>query len=214
MLTGRRVQILVADDHEMVRCGVKNLLAGSEITVVAEAATAQAAVQLALQKELDLVLLDVRMPDGDGLTVLGRIKLDKPDLPVLMFSAFDNPASVARAIALGASGFLLKDCTRDEFLGTIRTITAGESIWNREKLRSASRSLRTPRFGGSLEVFLSEREGEVLRLIAHGQTNKQISATMDLGCDTVKEQVQHIFRKIGLTDRTQAALWAVRNEWV
>jgi len=214
MPTERKLQILIADDHEMVRCGVRTLLAGTEIKVVAEAATAHATVQLILQKELDLVLLDVRMPDGDGLTVLGRVKLDRPDLPVLMFSAFDNPANVARAIALGASGFLLKGCTRDELLSTIRTVAAGESIWSREKLRSASRSLRTPRFGGSLEVFLSEREGEVLKLIAHGQTNKQISATMDLGCDTVKEQVQHIFRKIGLTDRTQAALWAVRHDFV
>ena len=154
------------------------------------------------------------MPDGDGLAVLAGIKLDKPDLPVLMFSAFDNPASVARAIALGASGFLQKGCTRDEFLDTIRTVAAGQSIWSREKLRGASRSLRTPRFGGSLEVFLSEREGEVLKLIAHGQTNKQISATMASGCETVKEQVQHIFRKIGLTDRTQAALWAVRNDLI
>ena len=210
----RKLHLLVADDHEMVRCGVKTLLAGTEIKVVAEAASGQAAVQLALQKELDVALLDVRLPDGDGLTVLGRIKLDRPDLPVLMFSAFDNPASVARAIALGASGFLLKGCSRDEFLATIRTVAAGEGVWSREKLRSASRSLRTPRFCGSLEVFLSEREGEVLKLIAHGQTNKQISATTGLGCDTVKEQVQHIFRKIGLTDRTQAALWAVRNDLV
>jgi DNA-binding NarL/FixJ family response regulator len=214
MPTERKLQLLVADDHEVVRCGVKTLVAGTEIKVVAEAASGQAAIQLAEQKELDVVLLDVRMPDGDGLTVLGRIKLDKPDLPVLLFSAFDNPASVARAIALGASGFLLKGCTRDEFLGTIRTVAAGENIWSRETLRSASRSLRTPGFSGSLEVFLNEREGEVLRLIAHGQTNKQISATMNLGCDTVKEQVQHIFRKIGLTDRTQAALWAVRNDLV
>ena len=210
----RKLQLLVADDHEMVRCGVKALVTGTEIRVVAEAASGQAAVQLALQKELDIVLLDVCMPDGDGLMVLARIKLDKPELPVLLFSAYDNPASVARAVALGASGFLQKGCTRDEFLGAIRAVAAGESIWSRDKLRGASRSLRTPRFGGSLEVFLSEREGEVLRLIARGQTNKQISATMELGCDTVKEQVQHIFRKIGLTDRTQAALWAVRSDLV
>ena len=83
--------------------------------VVAEVATGQAAVKHALEEEVDIVLLDIRMPDGDGLTALGRIKLDKPSLPVLLFSAFDNPASVARAIALGASGFLLKDCSREEF---------------------------------------------------------------------------------------------------
>src|SRR5208282_4115815 len=119
-----KIQILIADDHEVVRCGVKTLLEGTEIKVVAEATTSQAAVKLALEKDVDVVLLDVRMPDGDGLTALGRIKLDKPDLPVLLFSAFDNPASVARAIALGASGFLLKDCGRDELLSAIRSAAA------------------------------------------------------------------------------------------
>ena len=116
MPTEAKIRLLVADDQDMVRQGVKALLAGTEIKVVAEVATGQAAVKHALETEVDVVLLDVRMPDGDGLTALGRIKLDKPNLPVLLFSAFDNPASVARAIALGASGFLLKDCSRDELV--------------------------------------------------------------------------------------------------
>ena len=92
--------ILVADDQEIVRSGVKALLAGTEIEVVAETGSSQAAVKLALEKNLDLVLLDVRLSDGDGLTALGRIKLDKPDLPVLLFSAFDNPVNIAKAITL------------------------------------------------------------------------------------------------------------------
>src|SRR5271165_3945745 len=108
----RKIQILIADNIEMVRCGLKALLAGTEIKIVAEAATVQAALKIALERELDVAILDVRLPDGDGLTALGRIKLDRPQLPVLMFSAYDNPASVARAVALGASGFLLKDCSR------------------------------------------------------------------------------------------------------
>ncbi|MGA2254122.1 MAG: response regulator transcription factor [Thermoguttaceae bacterium] len=214
MPTEHKIQILIVDDHEMVRCGLKTLLAGTEIKVVAEAATGQAAIKLILEKEVDLVLLDVRMPDGDGLAVLGRIKLDKPKLPVLLFSAFDNSASIARAIALGATGFLLKGCTRDELLNTIRAAVAGESIWNRERLRSASRALRTPRFASTLEVSLSERESEVLRQMAQGLTNKQIAVAMNVSYETVKEHVQHIFRKIGLTDRTQTAVWAVRNNLV
>ncbi len=211
MPTERKIQLLVADDHEMVRSGVKTLLAGTEIKVVAEAATGAAAVKLALEKDFDLVLLDVRMPDGDGLAVLGRIKLDKPKLPVLLFSAFDNPASIAKAIALGASGFLLKACNRDELLSAVRTAAAGESAWSHEKLRSVSGALRTPRLAGTLEVSLSEREGQILRNLAKGLTNEQIAVAMEISCETVKEHVQHIFRKIGLTDRTQAAVWAVRN---
>ena len=111
-----KIQLLVADDHEVTRCGIKGLLADTEIKIAAEVTTGQAAVKYALEHELDVVLLDVRMPEGDGLTTLGRIKLDKPDLAVLMFSAFDNPTYEARAVALGANGYLLKTCSRDELL--------------------------------------------------------------------------------------------------
>ena len=211
MSTEGKIKLLVADNHEMVRYGVKTLLAGTEIEVAAEATTVQAAVKLALEEKFDLLLLDVSMPDGDGLTALGRIKLDKPDLPVLLFSAFDNPANFAKAIALGANGFLLKTCSRDELLDTIRTVAAGENVWSKEKLRSASRSLRAPQPGGSLEASLSDSEGDVLRQIAHGLTNKQIAETLDINCETVKDYVLHVLRKIGVADRTQAALWAVRN---
>jgi DNA-binding NarL/FixJ family response regulator len=214
MPTARKIQLLVADDYEMIRSGVKALLAGTEIEVVAEATTGKAAVKLALAKEVDLVLLDVHMPDGDGLTALGRIKLDKPDLPVLLFSAYDNPASIARAVAMGASGFLLKGCSRDELLTTIRAVAAGENVWSRERLRSVSSALGTARLGGNLEVSLTKREGEVLRQMAQGQTNKQIAVTLHIGCETVKEHVQHIFRKIGVKDRTQAAVWAIQNDLV
>ena len=211
MPTEAKIRLLVADDQEVVRQGVKALLAGTEIQVVAEVATGQAAVKHAMEEEVDIVLLDIRMPDGDGLTALGRIKLDKPSLPVLLFSAFDNPASVARAIALGASGFLLKDSSREEIFSAIRISATGENVWSREKLRSVSGALRTPRLANNLEVSLSEREGEVLRQMTHGLTNKQIAQTMNISYETVKEHVQHVLRKIGLTDRTQAAVWAVRN---
>jgi DNA-binding NarL/FixJ family response regulator len=207
-----KIQILVADDQEIVRLGIKALLAGTEIKVVAEASTGQAAAKLALEREVDLVLLDVRMPDGDGLTVLGRIKLDKPKLPVVLFSAFENPATVAGAIALGASGFLLKNCSRDNLLSAIRTVATGERIWSKETLRSAGHSLRIPRVGGSLEASLSDRETDVLRQMAFGLTNKQIATEMKISYEMVKEHVQNIFGKIGVDQRTQAALWAIRND--
>ena len=207
-----KIRLLIADDQEVLRSGVKAMLAGTEIKVVAEAATGQAAVKYALEHEVDVVLLDVRMPDGDGLTALGRMKLDKPDLPVLMFSGYDNPMYVARAVALAASGYLLKDCTRDALLSAIRRAAAGENIFTRSELRRTTGALSTPRLAADVEVPLTQREGEVLRQLAKGLTNKQIAEVLHIGYETIKEHVQHILRKIGVTDRTQAALWAIRKE--
>ena len=207
-----KIRLLIADDHEVVRSGLKSLLAGTEIRVIAEAATGQAAVKYALANEVDVVLLDVRMPDSDGLTVLGRIKLDKPDLPVVMLSAFDNPTYIARAVALGASGYLLKGCTRDELLNAIKVAAAGENAWTRDGLRRVTGALATPRLAADVEVPLTQRESEVLRQMANGLTNKQIAETLHISYETVKEHVQHILGKIGVSDRTQAAVWAVRNE--
>ncbi len=110
------IRILIADDHDMVRAGLKTMLAGTDVEVAAEATTGEQAVKLALSEPIDVALLDIRMPDGDGLTALGRIKLDKADLPVLILSNYDNPTYIARSVALGAAGYLLKGCTKDELL--------------------------------------------------------------------------------------------------
>jgi DNA-binding NarL/FixJ family response regulator len=209
-----KIQLLVADDHEVARCGLKSLLAGTEIKVVAEVADGPAAAKYALENEVDLVLMDVRMPNGDGLTALGRIKLDKPNLPVLMFSAFDNPTYVARAVALGANGYLLKSCTRDELLAAIRTVASGENAWTRQELRRVTGALATPRINIDIEAPLTQRESEVLRQLAHGLTNKQIAEALKISYETVKEHVQHVLGKIGVSDRTQAAVWAVRKQLV
>ncbi len=116
MTQQNKIQLLIADDHDVIRSGLKSMLAGTEIKVVAEVATGQAAVKYAVENQVDVVLMDVRMPDGDGLTALGRIKLDKPDQPILMFSQFDNPTYIARAVAMGANGYLPKNCTRDQLI--------------------------------------------------------------------------------------------------
>jgi DNA-binding NarL/FixJ family response regulator len=208
------IKLLIADDHEVVRCGLKTLLADTEIEIVAEVATGEAAVQYALENDVDVVLLDIRMPEGDGLTALGRIKLDKPEMPVLMLSTFDNPTYVARAVALGASGYLLKGCTRDKLISAIRTAAAGESAWTRDELRRVTGALATPRLAADVEVPLTQRESEVLRQLAYGLTNKEIAQALHISYETVKEHVQHILRKIGVSDRTQAAVWAVRKELV
>ena len=209
-----KIKLLIADDHEVVRIGLESLLAGTEVKIVAAVATAPEAVKYALENEPDVVLLDIRMPDGDGLTALGRIKLDKPDLPILILSTYDNPTYIARAVALGASGYVLKGCTREHLIDRIRTAATGESAWSRDELRRVTGALATPRLAADVEVPLTQRESEVLRQLADGQTNKEIAEELGISYETVKEHVQHILRKIGVSDRTQAAVWAVRKELV
>jgi DNA-binding NarL/FixJ family response regulator len=214
MIPQKKIRILIADDQEIVRAGLKSLLADTEISIAAEVTSGQAAVKYVMANDVDLVLMDVRMPDGDGLTALGRIKLDKPQLPIVMFSAFDNPTYVARAVALGAAGYLSKNSTHEALLTTIRGAATGESTWTRDELRRIHGALATPRLTGDLESALTQREGEVLRQLAYGLTNKQIAETLSISYETVKEHVQHLLRKLGVSDRTQAAVWAVRKELI
>ena len=205
------IRILIADDHEVVRSGLKSLVAGTDIKVVAEVSTGEDAVRSVDENEFDVVLLDIRMDNGDGLTALGRIKLDHPDLPILMFSTYDNPTYVARAVALGASGYLLKGSSRDRLIEAIQTAAKGESAWAREELRRVTGALSTPRLAADIEVPLTKRESEVLQQLAFGLTNKEIAQALGISYETVKEHVQHILRKVGVADRTQAAVWAVRK---
>ena len=213
-MTDKKIRLLIADDHEVVRCGLKSLVAGTEIQVVGEVSTGEDAVKFTMEQGPDVVLLDIRMSNGDGLTALGRIKLDKPEMPVLMLSTFDNPTYIARSVALGASGFLLKGCSREELLAAIRMAANGESAWTRDELRRVTGALATPRLAADVEVPLTQRESEVLRQLAYGLTNKEIAQALHISYETVKEHVQHILRKIGVSDRTQAAVWAVRKELV
>ena len=205
------IRLLVADDHEVVRNGMKALLADTGITVSAEARTGEEAVRVAAKRQCDVVLLDIRMPEGDGLNALGRIKLDQPDLPIVMFSAYDNPTYVARAVALGAAGFVLKSDSKEKLVETIEAAAEGKSAWSRDELRRVTGALATPRLASDVEVPLTQRESEVLRQLAFGLTNKEIAQALNISYETVKEHVQHILRKIGVSDRTQAAVWAVRK---
>ncbi len=205
------IRLLIADDHAVVRAGLRSMVAGTDIEVVAEAANGHETLQFAIECRPDLVLLDVRMPESDGIACLGRIRAERPDLPVLMFSAYDNPTYVARAVALGAAGYLVKTASKEEILTAIHRTAAGESIWTREELRRVTGALSTPRVAIDLEVPLTKRESEVLKQLALGLSNKEIALALLISYETVKEHVQHILRKVGVSDRTQAAVWAVRK---
>jgi DNA-binding NarL/FixJ family response regulator len=209
-----KIKMLVADDHEVVRFGLRTLMTDTEVEIMAEVSTGEDAIKYAIENDPDVVLMDIRMPRGDGLNALGRIKLDKPDMPILMLSTFDNPTYIARSVALGASGYLLKNCSREKLLNAIRISASGESAWTRDELRRVTGALATPRLAADVEVPLTQRESEVLRQLAYGLTNKEIAQALHISYETVKEHVQHILRKIGVSDRTQAAVWAVRKELV
>lgn len=208
------IRVFVVDDHEVVRVGLRAIFASTPIEICGEAATAAEVAEQVERLKPDVLLLDIRMEGGDGLNTLGRIKLDHTDLPVLIYSAYDNPTYVARAVALGAAGYVLKEAPAEDLIRAIELVATGASSWTREELRRVTGALATPRLSADIEVPLTQRESEVLRQMALGLTNKEIAKSLSISYETVKEHVQHILRKIGVTDRTQAAVWAVRKKLV
>lgn len=205
------IRLLIADDHEVVRRGLVSLLADTEIEVVGEAHDAHQVLELVEELRPDVLLLDIRMGETDGLSALERLKQDRPELPILVLSMYDNPTYTARAVALGANGYLLKGCNREELLEAIRKVSVGDETWTREELRRVSGALATPRLRTDIDAPLTNREAQVLAMVAQGLTNKQIAKNLFISTETVKEHVQRILRKIGVADRTQAAVWAVRK---
>jgi DNA-binding NarL/FixJ family response regulator len=182
-----------------------------DIEIVADAVDGEEAIRLARRHRPEVVLLDVRMPGADGLAVLGQLRTELPGISVVMFSSYDNPTYIARAVALGAAGYLVKNATRDEIIAGIRRAAAGEALWSREGLRRVTGALSTPRAGPELDAPLTKRESEVLKQLALGLSNKEIAQALEISYETVKEHVQHILRKLAVADRTQAAVWAVRK---
>ncbi|MDX1946070.1 MAG: response regulator transcription factor [Pirellulaceae bacterium] len=203
------VRMLFVEDQPVVRLGLASLLADTGVQIAATATSGAEALRKIEELELDLVLLDVRLDDGDGLTTLARLKAERPGLPVLIFSGHDNPTYVARAVALGAAGYVLKGTPKGDLLTAIERAASGESHWTREDLRRVTSALASPR--NDANIPLTRREQEVLKLLVAGDTNKRIAESLDISYETVKEHVQNLLKKVGVTDRTQAAVWAVRN---
>jgi DNA-binding NarL/FixJ family response regulator len=205
------VRLLIADDHEVIRTGLATLLAGTGIEIVAEAATGKEAIERAQECNPDVILLDIRMPDGDGLSTLEKLRTVVPDSYVVMLSTYDNPTYIARAVALGASDYVLKGSSRDDLVTTITTAAAGESPSRAGELRRVASAMKVRQVIDDDEVPLTQRETQVLRHVALGLSNKEIGRSLEISVETVKEHVQNILRKIAVSDRTQAAVWAVRK---
>ena len=205
------ITLLVADDHEVIRIGLATLLEGSDIKIIAEAATGKETVKAAEQHHPDVILLDIRMPDGDGLATLEKLRSKVPESRVVMLSTFDNPTYVARSVALGASDYALKGSPRESLIDTILTAGAGESPSRSGELRRIAGAMKLRQVLDDDDVPLTQRETQVLRHVALGLSNKEIGRSLEISVETVKEHVQNILRKIAVNDRTQAAVWAVRK---
>ena len=205
------IKLLIADDHELIRTGLASLLSGTDIEIVAEAANGKEAVKAAEQYKPDVILLDIRMPDGDGLGTLEKLRAKVPDSKVVMLSTYDNPTYIARAVALGACDYVLKGSKREDLITTLEAAAAGESPSKAGELRRVASAMKIRQVVDDDEVPLTQRETQVLRHVALGLSNKEIGRSLEISVETVKEHVQNILRKIAVSDRTQAAVWAVRK---
>ncbi|MCG8585975.1 MAG: response regulator transcription factor [Pirellulales bacterium] len=205
------VRLLVADDHPLVRAGLRQMIVGTEFEITAEASSGEDVLRALDTREFDCVLLDVRMRPGDGLSTLAKLRTYRADLPVVVISSHYNPTYIAKAVALGANGFFHKLRSRNELLDVIRACSNGGSAWTRSELRRVSGGIAAPKVATSIDYALTRREMEVLGKIADGFSNNAIAEALAISRETVKEHVQNLLRKLGLSDRTQAAVWAVRN---
>jgi DNA-binding NarL/FixJ family response regulator len=204
-----QISLLLVDDHAVVRQGVAAILKDAEITVVDEAETGSQAIERARIRQPDVVLLDVRLPDMDGLTVAGEIRDCSPRTKVVMFTAYDSPTYIARAVAMGASGYLLKGASKEEI---VEVITCAHHGAISEIDMAVNKIRNTVRFRlREEEVPITSREIQVLRHVALGLSNREIGRTLEISPETVKQHVQSILRKLEVADRTEAAVWAVRR---
>jgi DNA-binding NarL/FixJ family response regulator len=205
------IRVLIADDHEVVRTGLASLLAESDIEIIADATSGRQAISLTREHKPDVVLLDIRMPDMDGLDALEKIHRESPDVKVVILSTYDNPTYIARAVALGASDYVLKGASRQDILTAIRTVAEGRGPSPAGELGKVAGAMRREVQPASSEVPLTTRETQVLRHLALGLSNKEIGKSLAISIETVKEHVQNILRKVSVADRTQAAVWAIKK---
>jgi DNA-binding NarL/FixJ family response regulator len=212
------IRVLLADDHEMVRAGFRIILGSQpDIEIVGEAATGAEAVARAADLDPDVICMDVQMPDLDGLEATRRIVADEATVSaVLILTTFDRDDYLFDALQAGASGFLLKNSTPEQLIDAVRVVAAGDALLSPAVTRRV-----IERFGGRADAVpvdapavlatLTDREAEVLQLVAQGLSNAEIAASLFVGEATVKSHVSKVLQKLGLRDRIQAVVWAYEN---
>lgn len=215
MNENEKIRVVIADDHRLILEGLRMVLERSEMEVIGTATTGRQAVDLVLNLKPDVVILDIRMPDMDGLQALEGIKKARNQTAVIMLTSYPHPDYLARAVALGSAGFLSKDCDPSQIPDAVMAVVAGEAIVDFELLQ-ASLGVSLPshasnQTGDVGAPTLTQQEFRILTLIAEGFSNNEIADTLSVSRNTVKSHVQNIFRKLGVSDRTQAAIFAIRR---
>jgi two-component system response regulator DevR len=208
------IRILIADDHEVVRIGLSALLdRQAGFRVVGQAGSGKEAIRLARMLRPDVVVMDIRMPDGSGTDACRVITAEAPDLPVVMLTSYADEEALFDAISAGASGYVLKRIGSDELVSAVRTVASGQSMLDPAvtaavlgRLRRAAHAEESGAFGD-----LTDQERRVLAHIAEGESNREIAAAMQLAEKTVRNYVSNVLAKLSLASRAQAATYAIRN---
>ncbi len=208
------ISLVIADDHPMVRAGLRSMLSDSRIRIVGEASNGREALEMVSKLKPDVILLDIRMPDVDGIQALEAIKAEKLGTRVVMVTTYRSTAYLLRSLSAGAAGFVLKDISREELLAAVYSVAQGTSLVDSQFLQDVLRNLesaeKTKESPEDLVEPLTAREMDILRLMVEGLTNQAIGDVLGLSAGTVKGYAQSVIHKLGTTDRTQAAVKAIR----
>jgi DNA-binding NarL/FixJ family response regulator len=205
------IRVFLVDDHEIVRCGVASvLMIEKDIEVVGEAGTAEQAIARIPAARPHVAILDVRLPDGDGVTVCREIRSAMPAVACLMLTSFADEEALFDAVMAGASGYVLKEIQGSDLTGAVRTVAAGKSLLDPRSTAQMLERLRRDVTREDPLAKLSEQERKILELIGDGLTNRQIGERLFIAEKTVKNYVSSLFAKLGMQRRTQAAALAVR----
>jgi DNA-binding NarL/FixJ family response regulator len=208
----QQIRVFLLDDHEVVRRGVRDLLESEgDITVVGEASTAAEAMARVPAVRPDVAVLDVRLPDGNGVTVCRDLRAEMPELACLMLTSFADDEALFDAIMAGASGYVLKQVRGSDILGAVRTVAAGGSLLDTGSAARLLERLRRPAEPPDPLAELTDQERRILDLIGEGLTNRQIGERMFLAEKTVKNYVSNLLAKLGMERRTQAAAFIARQ---
>ena len=210
----RPLKVLLVDDHHIVRAGLRTIISRTGIEVVGEAGTAAAAIKEAARLEPDVVLMDVRLPDGSGVTACREIRAANPHIRVLFLTAFEDDSALLATAFASAGGYLLKEIAAEHLIQAIRTVASGLSVLGPAVVQAVLGRMRTISAAGGHHpesVPLSNQERRVLALVADGKTNKEIAAAMGLSPKTVKNYLSNVFEKLQVSRRSQAVARIVRG---